>query len=164
MNNFHIFYSILVIVTVYNFIKCTNKTAQRFAIASTIHEKCHEVAQIIGSFETIDFFKSILVGESDIKKSLDEVLQSQKKKNIFMYMMKNDGSAIFVDTKENDINISKSSEGRLPEIDEKELFHKVKDMQDEVLYTKHVIDNVLYIIAVAQFTMNDFIIICFCKV
>ena len=161
MNTFHIFYSILVILTVYKFIKYTNMTAKRFAIASTIHEKCYKVAQIISTFETIDEFYKSISENSNTKKSFDEILELHNKENIYMYIMKNDGSEIFLDTKENDI---KSNGGRIPELDEKELLNKVKGMQDEVLYTKHVIDNVLHIIAVSQVAMNDFIIICFCKV
>jgi hypothetical protein len=126
---------------------------RHFDTAKRLYEICKKIAMSMGEKWPVDKFPGI---ETHFQThSPDEV---QKVNDVYTYIFSKEGTKIYVDTIENDYYRT----GKEPEPHEKELFEKI--VNRDVLYTRIVVNDVLYIVSVAKYTTSDFIVICFCKV
>lgn len=83
---------------------------------------------------------------------------SEFPKNVFVYIFSKEGDLIFVDTLENDYY----EKGKEPEPEEKTLFSKMNER--DTLFTHHVMNDYLHIIAVAKKSTDKYCVICFSKI
>lgn len=115
-----------------------NSIRKNFNLASTLYSECKNISSSL---------------KDNIPTDLEEF-----KKNVFVYIFSKEGDLIFVDTLEHDY----FETGKEPEPEEKALFLKMSER--DTLFTHHVINDYLHIIAVAKKCTEKYCVLCFSKI
>ena len=138
-NNIHAsILTIFIVTMLLVFYTMLNSIRRNFYLATNLYSECKNITLSLKDKQPTDL--------------------KEFQKNVFVYIFSKEGDLIFVDTLEHDY----FEKGKEPEPEEKALFHKMSER--DTLFTHHVMNDYLHIIAVAKKCTEKYCVICFSKI